>query len=180
MVEQLARRGLGKAEPRLKIAQHIVDDHFHIIGIDFLLVDLVLAADEVQLVVIDLRDGGDVFLVGDVILIVHLVENGLGALLVVLHAGKGAVARGVVRDADDARALRQREILHVFAEVGVRGHLHAACALAEVDDVEIPLHDLFLGIFLFEIESAENLHELSLHGDVVLGGDVFDELLRDR
>ena len=180
MVEQLARRGLGKAEPRLKIAQHIVDDHFHIIGIDFLLVDLILAADEVQLVVIDLRDGGDVFLVGDVILIVHLVENGLGALLVVLHAGKGTVARGVVRDADDARALRQREILHVFAEVGLRRHLHAACALAEVDDVEVPLHDLFLGVFLFEIESAENLHELSLHGDVVFRSDVFDELLRDR
>ena len=180
VVEKLARRGFGQAKPRLQVAQNVVDDHFHIIGIDLLLVDLVLAADEVQLVVIDLRDGGDVFLVGDVVLVVHLVENGLGALLVVLHAGKGAVARGVVRDADDACALREREFPHVLSEVGVRGHLHAACALAEVDDVEIPLHDLFLGIFLFEIESAENLHELSLHGDVVLGGDVFDELLRDR
>ena len=133
-----------------------------------------------QLVVIDLRDGGGIFLMGDVILVVHLVENGLGALFVVLHAGEGAVARGVVRDADDARALRKREIAHILAEIGVRGHLHAARALAEVDNVEIPLHDLFLGVFLFEIESAEDLHELSLHGDVVFRSDVFDELLRDR
>ena len=133
-----------------------------------------------QLVVIDLRDGGGIFLMGDVILVIHLVENGLGALFVVLHAGEGAVARGVVRDADDARALRKREIAHVLAEIGVRGHLHAARALAEVDNVEIPLHDLFLGVFLFEIESAEDLHELSLHGDVVFRSDVFDELLRDR
>ena len=180
MVKKLPRRVLGKTEPQLEIAQHVRDDHFNIVGIDFLLIDLVLAADEMQLVVIDLRNGGEIFLVGNVILIVHFVENGPGALFVVLHTGKGAVFGGVVRNADDACTLGERKIVHVLAEVGVRRHLHTARALAEVDDVEIPLHDLFLGVFLFKIESAENLHELSLRGHVVLGGDVFDELLCDR
>src|SRR5699024_3898646 len=42
-----------------------------------------------------------------------------------------------------------------------------------------PLHDLVFVIVFFQLQSLENLQKLSLDGDIVVLGDVLDELLGD-
>ena len=113
----------------------------------------------------------------DISLLEHLLEDGQGTVFVVLRVVIGVVARGVVGDSDDAGAFLGSKLVEVLAKVGVGGALDAVGTLAQVDGVQIPGDDLFLGIVLLEVESLENLHELATDRDVALIGQVFDELL---
>lgn len=158
-----------------EVVEHVVDDGLGIVAVDGLGGLVGFAAHEHEL----LRYGLVVLLLVDPALLIHLLEDGLLPGFIVLAADEGVVLRGVVRDADDARALGEREVLRFLAEVGLGGSVDAVAALAEVDDVEVPLHDLFLIIGLLEFERLEDLEQLALHGDIVLLGEVFDELLRD-
>ena len=158
-----------------EIVEHVVDDGLGIVAVDGLGALIGFAAHEHEL----LRHSLIVLLLVDPALLIHLLEDGLLPGFIVFAADEGVVLRGVVRDADDARALGEREVLRLLAEVGLGGSVDAVAALAEVDDVEVPLHDLFLIIGLLEFERLEDLEQLALHGDIVLLGEVFDELLRD-
>ena len=108
------------------------------------------------------------------------MQDGLLPLLIGGQIIEGIVLRGLVGDADDRRALGEREIRNVLVEIGLRGGLYAPAALAEVDGVEIPFDDLALVVLFLELQRAEDLGELALDGHFVLPGQVFDELLRDR
>ena len=153
----------------------VVDDHLRVIGHDLLGVLLAGGTGEGELLALGLLVLGVV----DVALIVHLPEYGLLPFFIVLLVVEGVVVGGQVGDADDGGALGHGEVLDVLAEVGLRGGLHAPAALAEVDGVEIPLHDLTLVVFLLELKGAEDLGELALDGDLVFAGEVLDELLGD-
>ena len=174
-IEQRARRVAADALLLDEVVEHVVDNGLGIVAVDGLGALFGLAAHEHEL----LRHGLVVLLLRDIALLVHLLEDGLLPGLIVLAADEGVVLRGVVRDADDARALGEREILRLLAEVGLGGGVDAVAPLAEVDDVQVPLHDLFLIIGLLKLERLEDLEQLALHGDIVLLGEVFDELLRD-
>ena len=174
-IEQRARRVAADALLLDEVVEHVVDDGLGIVAVDGLGGLVGFAANEHEL----LRHGLIVLLLVDPALLIHLLEDGLLPGFIVLAADEGVVLRGVVRDADDARALGEREVLRLLAEVGLGGGVDAVAALAEVDDVEVPLHDLFLIIGLLEFERLEDLEQLALHGDIVLLGEVFDELLRD-
>ena len=117
---------------------------------------------------------------GDVALLVHLIQDRDAALAVFLLVDEGVILRRRVRDADDAGALRERELVRGLAEVGVRRGIDAVAALTEIDLVEVVLHDLFLGVFLLQLQRLEDLEQFSLDGDIVLLRGVLDQLLRDR
>ena len=175
IVEKTAR---ADAFGRHQIVDHVVDDDLLIIRIDDLGGLLAGRAYE---------SAGDIFVhslhIGVVIniaLIVHLAKDRLLALLVGLLIVEGIIFCGHVGDADDRRGLCQRQILHTFAEIGLRCGLHAPAALAEVYGVEIPGHDLLLVVFLFQLQRAEDLAQLALYGYLIVAGEVFDKLLRDR
>ena len=175
-VEQGLRRLVVDAAHLHEVGYDVVYDGLDVVGVYLLLGDLGLAALEVQLLVLGLGVLG----VADVALLVHLAQDGLLPVLVVLDAVEGAVVRGQVHDADDAGALGERELAGLLAEVGLRRRVYAVAALAEVDGVEVPLYDFVLVVLLLELQRSENLHQLSLDGDLVLAGEVLDELLRYR
>lgn len=87
-----------------------------------------------------------VFRVVQIAELVHLVEHRLLPLLVLLTEGLAAVERaltggvvevGVLRDADNGRALGNGQVLGVLAEVVLGGRLNAVGMVAEVDEVQI-------------------------------------------
>ena len=174
-VDELLGRVAAKPALLHQIPDDVADDDLGIVAVDDIGLCLVLLADEHGLLIHGLVQLG----LGDVALVIHLVEDPDTALAVLLLIDEGVVLRGHVRDADDAGALGQRELIRRLAEVGVRGGVDAVAALTEVDLVEIVLHDLLLGVLLLELQRLEDLQQLALHGDVVLLGGVLDELLRD-
>ena len=156
-----------------QVVDHVVDDHFLVVAVNRLGPLLVRGMGEDQL----LGHGGLVGVVVDVFLLVHLPQDGLLPLFIVLLVVEGVIVGGLVGDAHDGGALRQAQLRHVLAEVGVGGGLHAVAALSEVDGVEIPFHDLFLVVLLLQLQGAEDLRQFSLDGDLVVAGQVLDELL---
>ena len=99
----------------------------------------------------------------------------IGELIVGIGIEKGRV----VGDTDQTGALRDRKALELFSEVCSRGALHTIAALAQVDTVQVVLHDRIFIIFLFEHLRPEDLHDLSLDGNALLAGDILDQLLGD-
>ena len=135
--------------------------------------------------------GGDILLVRQVALVQHLAQDAFLAVAVALlavahlalvhiHAGGvGVEQRGVIGNADQAGTLRHGQALQLLAEVSGGGGLDAIAPLAQVDAVEVLLHNDVFVVFLFQQLRAENLHHLSLHGDALFIGGILDQLLRD-
>ena len=65
----------------------------------------------------------------------------------------------------------------MLAEILIGSGVYAVAALAQVDRVEVHRQDLFLGVVLLQLQGAENFRDFPLNGNVVLGGQVLDELL---
>ena len=115
----------------------------------------------------------------DIALLVHLAQDRLLTLLIVLPVIEGVVIRRQIRDADDRGALGKRQLRHVLAEIGLRRGLYAEAALAEIHGVEVPFHDLLLVVLLLKPQRGEYLRELALDRDLFLTGQVLYELLGD-
>ena len=120
----------------------------------------------------------------DVALLLHQLQNRIAA-----HFGaiRMRQRRQHVRRSDDAgqgRGFGQRQVRHVFAEVDLRGLLHAGdlhrSVLAEVDLVEVRLEDLLLAVASFEQHRHEHLVNLAWPTALRVEEEVFDELLRQR
>ena len=168
----------GNALFLCEVLDHVVHD-----GLDIVAVNVVgafalagCAVNEVQL----LGDGFLILLLGDVALEVHLLEDVLLPFLIVFGVLERVILRRQVGYADDGSALRKRQLGHVLSEVGLRRSLNAVAALSEEDDVKVPFEDILLIVLLFKLKRLEDLQKLTLYGDIVLMGDVFDELLCDR
>ena len=177
VIEQGGGRIIADALQLHQVGDHIVNDHFLVVGVNLLGVFLPGAVD---------KGGGDILvhrvdihLIVDIALVVHLAQDGLLTFLVLLFIIEGIIERGLVGDAYDAGGLGQRKLRHVLAKIGFRRGLNAPAALAEVDRVEIPLDDLLFVVLLFQLQRAEDFRQLSLDGHVVLAGQVLDELLGD-
>ena len=130
-----------------------------------------------------------VFLLGQVALLLHFVQDAELAVAVppravpflpLVHIDTGGVGvkhGGVVGDADKAGTFRHGQVLQFLAEVGRRRALDTEAALAQIDLVQIPLHDQVLIIFPLKHLGTENLHDLSLNGNALFLGHVLDQLL---
>ena len=115
-------------------------------------------------------------------LVQHGVQYQNLALAVLLPAPlafKGAVLAGVVGDADQAGALGQRQLAGTLAEIGAGRRLHAVAGLTQADTVQVCLQDLVLVIALLQLQRPVDLRHLTLDGDLIIAGDVFDQLLGD-
>ena len=115
----------------------------------------------------------------DIALLVHLAQDRLLTLLIVLPVIEGVVIRRQIRDADDRGALGKRQLGNVLTEIGLRCGLYAEAALTEVHGVEVPFHDLLLVVLLLKLQRGEYLRELALDRDLFLTGQVLYELLGD-
>ena len=101
-------------------------------------------------------DGGVVFFLRDVAVGEHAVQNGDAAF----ERGVVMLARvigiGGLRNADEQRRLRKRQVFRALAKVIARGRLDAIAAVAVVDDVQIHCENLVFGVLLFDF--ACNVH----------------------
>ena len=132
-----------------------------------------------------------VFLLGQIPLVQHLgqdiqlpvpVPTGTVPDLSLIFKGivrVGIEQRGVVGNADEAGALRRGQVLELLAEVGGGSALDAVAALAQIDPVQVLVHDDVFVVLLLEHLGPENFHHLSLDGDAVFLAHVFDQLLGD-
>ena len=129
-----------------------------------------------------LRLGGVILLLGDLVLVQHGVQYQNLALAVLLPAPfalKGAELGGIVGDRDQAGTLGQRQFTDALAKIGTGSRLHAVAGLTQIDVVQICLQDLILFIALFYFQRPVDLRHLTLDGDLIVAGDVFDQLLGD-
>ena len=132
-----------------------------------------------------------IFFVGEVALIVHFAEDieltvavppravPFLALVLIDAQGIGIEQRGVVGDADEAGALGGGQALQLLAEILRRRAFDAVAAPAQIDLIEVILHNEILVVLLFEELGTENLHDLPLHGDALFLGQVLHQLLGD-
>ena len=77
-------------------------------------------------------------------------------------------------------ALGEIDLADILAEISFARRLDAVAAVAEIECVEIRLKDSILAVMLFKIQSALYLLELSDDRDLLVVGQVFDELLGYR
>ena len=131
--------------------------------------------DEVGLLLLRLLRRGRV----EVAVLDHLVEHGRLALLCGLQVVERRVVVRALRDAGEHRALVERQVLDVLAEVRAGRGLHAVGALAEVDLVEVELEDLGFRVLVLEPQRQEDFLDLALQRAVLRQVRILGELLRD-
>ena len=175
VIEQCARGVLADALLLHEVLRDIVNDRLGVVGHYLLSIALVGGVGEDKLLFYGLTVLGIV----DIALLVHLAQDRLLTLLIVLPVIEGVVIRRQIRDADDRGALGKRQIGNVLAEIGLRCGLYAEAALTEVHGVEVPFHDLLLVVLLLKLQRGEYLRELALDRDLFLTGQVLYELLGD-
>ena len=120
-----------------------------------------------------------VFGVGNKLLVIHLTQDRLLPLFVVGFIIEGIIVGGQIGDAGDGGTFGQTELRNILSEIRLGSRLHAIASLPEVGNVEIPLHDLFLVVTLFQLQCAEDLCELSLHRYFIMARHIFQHLLCD-
>ncbi len=69
--------------------------------------------------------------------------------------------------------------MQFLAEVFRRGALNAIAALAQIDTVQVLLHNHVLVVIPLTDLGPENLHDLPLNGDTLVAGGVLHQLLGD-
>ena len=105
---------------------------------------------------------------------------GLLFALVLKHGlGIGVKQRGVVGDADKGCTLSRSQALQLLAEVFRCSTLDTVAAPAQIDPVQVLLHNEVLIVFPLKELGAENFHDLSLNGDALFLGHVLHQLLGD-
>ena len=130
-----------------------------------------------------------VLLLRQISLIKHLIEDIHLAVFVsagtvtnlpfiqIFTGGIGIKQGRVIGDADQTGTFRDGKALQLLAEIGSSGGLDTIAALAQIDPVQVLLHDDILIVLLFQHLRTENLHDLTLHGDTLFICGIFDQLL---
>ena len=176
VVNELACRDAADALGLGKVGDNVGEHDFFVVAVDAGGVGRIFAADKLKLLVY----GFVILRLVDVALIIHLAQDVFLTLLIILNAVERVVVRRQIRYADDRCGLGNGKILCVLTEVGLCRRLHAVAAFAEIHGVEIPFKNLFLIVLLLEVQRLEYLQKLSLHGDIILLGEVLDKLLGYR
>ena len=158
-----------------KIGDNVGNDDLFIVGIGRR-AGRILAADKFELLTLSLF----VLRLVEVALLIHLAQDIFLTLLVVLNAVERVVICRQVRYSDDGCSFRNRKILGILTEIGLRRRLNTVAALAEINGVEIILEDLVLVVILLKVERLEYLQELALNGYIILLGEVLYKLLSYR
>ena len=115
----------------------------------------------------------------DVAVLGHLVEDRGLAFLRGLEVVERRIVIRALRDAGEHRALVEREVLDILAEVRAGSGLHAVSPLAKINLVEVELEDFRLRVLALKLESQEYFLNLALECAVLRQIRIFGELLRD-
>ena len=110
----------------------------------------------------------------------HAVEDELPARHGPVRVHGRVPARRRLDHAGEDRALGDRQVLHVLAEVGLARRLDAVGAAAEVDGVEVVAEDLVLGVLLGDLDRDDQFLVLAPQRGRVADEGVLDVLLGDR
>ena len=176
-VDHVVGHGLGIALLLHQVVDHVLDHRVREIGIGLAdVLDVVLIRAVVEL----LGHGRVVRGLIDHALIEHLTEDELLTLLDLFRVVVHVVDRRVVGQAREHRALGQRQLGYILAEVAVGRGLHAVAAVAQIDGVQVHGEDAVLVVHrVLERKRAEDLIDLALDRIVVVLGRVLDQLLGD-
>lgn len=121
---------------------------------------------------------GSVMGFGNVAVLSHLIEDDRLAVLRCFYASEWRVVVRAAPKSCQQSALRERQILHVLAEVDAGCGLDAVAALAEVDLVHVHFKNLLLGVLAFDFKSEDDFKELSLQCLFLCQECISCELLR--
>ena len=165
--------------------QHLMNQSVFIIRIDGgLFVKLVLDGD----FLVDLCGQRFAFFrFRNVSLLLHISQDNLAPLLVLLRMQDGIVGGGVLGNRGQNRGFSQGEILHIFSEIPPGGCLHAIAAGPQIDGIEIVFQNFLLRHPILQLQGQILL--LDFPGKTVekgcflgpLGKDaVFNQLLGNR
>ena len=129
---------------------------------------------------------GFVLALVDIALLVHALEYSVGARVGDIHAvldigvAPRVIEIGAVGDARQHRALPQRQVLEIFAEIILRRRLHAIIRLSLRHGVEVGLQNLLLIVLGLQLHRKPGFLNFALV--VALGCQQahFDELLCQR
>ena len=184
-VEKVMRLRVGIAELILQILLHLAHKFVGKVAVS---VGRLLLGNQIGVLnaVVDIvRERCLLLLLGDVTLPQHVAEYHLPLLLVRLPPRNRVEARGVLGDAGEHGALRERQILDLFVEVAPRSHFDAERIAAEVDGIQVVRQDNFLAHDALEFHRKVLL--LNFSGQLLAEAlfpaaveeIVFDELLGD-
>ena len=121
-----------------------------------------------------------VLLCGYHTLLVHAAQ---GVILLLLASRKVEIRghlAGVSYHSREDCGFTDVQFRGVLAEIVLRSRAHAVHHSTEPDLVEVTLQNVDLGVFLFKAHRAEYLAQLTLPADLVIAGEVLDQLLRYR
>ena len=179
------RLRVGIAELILQILLHLAHKFVGKVAVS---VGRLLLGNQVGILnaVVDIvRERCLLLLLGDVTLPQHIAEYHLPLLLVRLPPRNRVEARGVLGDAREHGALRERQILDLFVEVAPRSHFDAERIAAEVNGIQVVCQNDFLAHDALELHRKVLL--LNFSGQFLAEAlfpaaveeIVFDELLGD-
>ncbi len=130
-----------------------------------------------------LRRGLLVFLLRDIALLPHLVQNVVAPGQMLLGMGARVVPIGIFCNRRDGRALRQRQFHRGPAEQLDALGLYTRRIVGKADDVQIRLHDLILIVFRIQTQRAPDFAHLAQipvkAARFVVARQIFDQLLVD-
>jgi hypothetical protein len=119
------------------------------------------------------------FLLGEVAVAQHALEDLVAAPAGVLGVDQRRVTRGGARQPGDDRHLADIEVPHVLREVAPRGRLHAVGARPEEDVVHVDGKDLLLRVAALETAGDDGLTGLALEGLLRPEEQLLGDLLGD-
>ena len=109
-----------------------------------------------------------------------MVQDRAPALLRSLHIIEGRIIIRALWDAGKHRTFVERQILHIFPEIGLCRCLYTIGALPEINLVQVKLQYLLLGILALQLQCQKDLLHLALHGAVLRQIGILRKLLRNR
>ena len=162
-----------------------VDDVVHIVAVD-LAVGRGLGCGLLRHVV-----GGvgidDIFIEGSLILFLrdgvfveHVFETEGSSFLVGVRIEQRVICGRGLGDTGKARVFRNSQLVQVLAEILFGSGLDAVTAGAQRNGIEVRFEDVLFAVVVLEVQSVQDLLELTGNGDLVLFRQVLDELLSQR
>ena len=129
----------------------------------------------------------DIFIEGSLILFLrdgvfveHVFETEGSSFLVGVRIEQRVIRGRSLGDTGKAGIFRDGQLVEVLAEVLLGSGLDAVTAGAQRNGVEVRFEDVLFAVVVLEIQSVQDLLELTGNGDLVLFRQVLDELLSQR
>ena len=121
-------------------------------------------------------------LVAELVVLVHLRQHGVAAVLRALGVVDRVVVAGALEHAHQGGRLDHVELARRFVEIGARRHLNAEGVVQKGHRVQVGFEDLVLGVGRFDLVCRHRLFELAVEragAANFLGEHVARQLLRD-